>query len=309
MSITIPYYKSGDLLTYLCIMKVAGFTFIRNAVKFDYPVVEAIRSILPLCDEFVVAVGQSEDETLSLIKNIGSPKIKIIETIWDDSLRTGGKVLAVETDKAFAAISEDVDWAFYIQADEVVHEKDHAVILSAMKKYVTVDHVEALLFDYLHFYGSYDYVADSYDWYRREIRIVKRKLPIYSYRDAQGFRKMNNKKLTVKLINATVHHYGWVKDPRAMQRKQKEFNKLWHDDEWVAVNVSPVESFDYSVITMLHKFEGTHPKVVQQRIKELNWPFDYDPNKNKYPLKIKMKKWFEHLTGYRVGEYRNYRLL
>ena len=60
-------------------MKVAGFTIIRNAIKFDYPVVEAITSILPICDEFVVAVGNSDDETLQLIKQIDSPKIKIFE--------------------------------------------------------------------------------------------------------------------------------------------------------------------------------------------------------------------------------------
>lgn len=289
-------------------MKVAGFTFIRNALKFDYPIVEAILSILPLCDEFVVAVGQSEDETLSLVKSINSAKIKIIETIWDDSLRKGGAVLAKETDKAFAAISKDVDWAFYIQGDEVVHEKFHPAIRSAMQKYNADKNVEGLLFNYLHFYGSYDYVADSYDWYRREVRIVKRNLPICSYKDAQGFRLKNNNKLTVKLVDACVYHYGWVKDPRAMQQKQESFNKLWHDDQWIAQNVVKAEAFDYSAVTMLHRFEGTHPKVVERRISERNWAFDYDPEKNKYSLKIKFKKLVEQWTGWRVGEYRNYRI-
>jgi glycosyltransferase involved in cell wall biosynthesis len=104
-------------------MKIAGFTFVRNAIKYDYPIIEAITSILPICDELVVAVGNSEDGTLELIQSIDSPKIKIIETIWDDSLREGGRVLAVETDKALAAISPDANWCFYIQGDEVVHEK------------------------------------------------------------------------------------------------------------------------------------------------------------------------------------------
>jgi len=115
-------------------MKVSGFTVIRNAVKYDYPIVEAIQSILPLCDEVVVAVGNSDDDTLQLIQNI-DPKIRIIETIWDDTLREGGRVLAVETDKAFAAISSDSDWAFYIQGDEVIHENYHSTILAAMLKY------------------------------------------------------------------------------------------------------------------------------------------------------------------------------
>ena len=104
-------------------MKVTGFTIIRNAVKYDYPVVESIRSILPICDEFIVAVGESEDETRELVASIAPDKIKIIDTKWDLSLRTGGRVLADETNKALEAISPDTDWAFYIQADEVMHEQ------------------------------------------------------------------------------------------------------------------------------------------------------------------------------------------
>ena len=154
-------------------MKIAGFTIIRNAIKFDYPVVEAITSILPICDEFIVAVGNSEDDTLQLIKNINSPKIKIIETIWDDTLREGGKVLAIETNKAFDAISDDVDWCFYIQSDECVHENDLPIIKDAMFQYKNDVSVDGLLFHYKHFYGSYDFIGSSMDWYRHEIRVIK----------------------------------------------------------------------------------------------------------------------------------------
>jgi hypothetical protein len=82
-------------------VKVTGFTFIRNALIYDYPIREAILSVMPLCDEFVVAVGNSDDETLELIQQLDSPKIRILETVWDDSLRANGEVLAVETNKAF----------------------------------------------------------------------------------------------------------------------------------------------------------------------------------------------------------------
>ncbi len=116
-------------------MKVSGFTFVKNAIKYDYPIVEAIKSILPICDEVVVAVGESDDKTLELIQGIDKEKIKIIETKWDESLREGGRVLAVETDKAYKEISEDSDWAFYIQGDEVVHEKYLDTIYDSMKKY------------------------------------------------------------------------------------------------------------------------------------------------------------------------------
>ncbi|HEY1055593.1 MAG TPA: glycosyltransferase family 2 protein, partial [Emticicia sp.] len=138
-------------------MKVTGFTIVRNAIKYDYPAIEAITSVLPMCDEFVVAVGKSEDDTLALIQSIKSDKIRIIETIWDESLKTGGRVLAVETDKAIAAISPDTTWAFYIQCDEVVHEKYYDTIRQAMLKYEHDLKVEGLLFKYTHFYGSFNY--------------------------------------------------------------------------------------------------------------------------------------------------------
>ncbi len=289
-------------------MKVSGFTFIRNAIKFDYPIVEAITSILPACDEFIVAVGKSDDDTKGLIEHIQSPKIKIIETVWDDSLRTGGRVLAVETDKAFDAISNDSDWAFYIQGDEVVHEKYMDNIREGMLKWKDHPEVEGLLFDYRHFYGSYDYTGDSRRWYRREVRIVRNNKTIRSYKDAQGFR-INGRPLNVKKIDATMYHYGWVKPPEAQQAKQQTFNKLWHSDEWVETKIPKVDSFDYSQIDSLKHFEGTHPQVMGPRIKALNWEFSFDPRNKKLSAKSRFLHYIEEMTGWRPGEYRNYKMI
>ncbi|TXB65287.1 glycosyltransferase family 2 protein [Vicingus serpentipes] len=287
-------------------MKVCGFTIIRNALKFDYPVVESINSILPLCDEFVVAVGNSDDDTLELIKSINSPKIKIIETIWDDNLRVGGKVLADETNKAFDAISEDFDWCFYIQSDEIVHEKYHAEIKKQLELEANNSSIDGLLFKYKHFYGSYDYVGISRKWYRHEIRIIKNNKKIRSYRDAQGFR-INNQKLKVKAIDAYIYHYGWVKHPEQQQAKQQSFNKMWHDDNWMKQNIKDVEEFDYTAIDLLEKFNESHPSVMKNRIEKMNWNFSFDPTIIRLPLKIKITHFIEKLTGYRIGEYKNYR--
>jgi len=155
-------------------LKVSGFTFIRNAIKLDYPIVEAIQSILPICDEVVVAVGNSEDSTLELIQSIDPVRIRIIETIWDDNLRENGAVLALETNKAFQAIDSESDWAFYIQGDEVIHERYLETIRNAMIYYQNRNDIDGLLFNYLHFYGSYDYVGASSKWYREEIRVIKK---------------------------------------------------------------------------------------------------------------------------------------
>jgi len=217
-------------------MKVSGFTFIRNAVNNDYQVVEAITSILPICDEFVVAVGKSEDDTRLLIENINSPKIKIIDTIWDDDLREGGKVFAIETNKALDAISANTDWAFYIQGDEVVHEKYLPLIKKEMEENLGHSNIEGLLFKYIHFYGSYDFYGDTRRWYRREIRVIKNIKGMRSYRDAQGFR-LDDRKIQVKLIDAYIYHYGWARPPQGLTNKGRNFNKFYHDEEWIKTHV------------------------------------------------------------------------
>ena len=286
-------------------MKVTGFTFIKNAILYDYPVSEAIRSILPICDDFVVAVGNSSDETRSLIQSIDPSKIKIIDTVWDDSLREGGRVLAVETDKAFHSINADSDWAFYIQGDEVIHEKYLDTIQSAMKKWKDAPEVDGLLFNYLHFYGSYDYVGGSPRWYSKEIRVIRNNRNIYSYRDAQGFRKGGNEKLSVKPVDAWVYHYGWVRPPGAMQKKQESFAKLWHDEAWSEKNIIKADEFDYSNIDYLVPFKETHPAVMQKRIHDKNWKFDYDISKNKLSLKYRAKLFLQKKFGMNL-EYKNY---
>ncbi len=289
-------------------MLVSGFTIIRNAIKYDYPVCESIQSILPVVDEFIVSVGASDDDTLDLIHSIDSPKIKIVQTVWDDRLREGGRVLAVETDKAFKEISGDSDWAFYIQSDEIVHEKYLEQIRLSMHKYQNDKRVEGLLFKYRHFYGSYDYYGDSRRWYRNEVRIIRNWPHIHSYRDAQGFR-IDDRKLNVKPVNAEIYHYGWVKPPEIQQKKQKSFNKLWHDDQWVDTHVPDVNTFDYSQIDSLATFEDSHPKVMQERIKKMNWKFGFDPTQKKASFKNRILDGMEKISGYRIGEYKNYRLI
>jgi hypothetical protein len=290
-------------------VKVCGFTIVRNAVKLDYPVVEAINSILPLCDEFLVAVGKSDDDTLELIRSIGSAKIRIIETVWDDAKREGGRTLALETDKAFAAIPPDVDWCFYIQADEILHEQYYPAVRDAMVRYKEDKVVEGLLLDYKHFYGSYDYLGSSWSWYRREIRIIRNNKNIFSYKDAQGFRKKPNEKLKVKLVDASMYHYGWVREPKAMQRKQKAFNELYHDDQWIEENVAKSEEFNYSQIDSLELFKGTHPKIMEERIRRLNWKFDHDLSKNRLSPRERLKRFLSIFIGRRLGEYKNYSLV
>jgi glycosyltransferase involved in cell wall biosynthesis len=284
-------------------MKVSGFTFVRNGVKFDYPFLESIHSLLALCDEVVIAVGQSEDSTLERIQSLHSPKIRILDTIWDASIRKDGLILSQQTNLALDQISGD--WALYLQADEVLHEQDYLTIKDAMVRYKDRGEVEGLLFHYKHFYGSYEYVGDSRRWYRREIRIVRPRSGVRSWGDAQGF-KIKGRKLHVKLIDAAIHHYGWVKPPDIQQLKQKTFNKLWHSDDWVDQNVGSANEYNYKQGGKLAKHEGSHPAVMMERIRKQNWNFNYNPTKVSQPLKEKILDAIESRCGWRIGEYKNY---
>lgn len=289
-------------------MNIVGFSFIKNAIKYDFPVVESIKSALPLCDKFYIAVGKSEDDTLELIRSIDKDKIIVIETEWDESHREGGHVLALETNKAMQALPADTDWAIYIQGDELFHEKDYATIRAAMNNHHNNPKVEGLLFNYLHFYGSYSYVAESYVWYPREVRVLKYNPTIFSYKDAQGFRKGDNQKLKVKQIDATIYHYGHVRPPKVMQKKFQNSSKFYHDNEWIK-KTFPGDSFDYlEHVGELKRFNSEHPKLIQPRIDRLNWEFDYDVLMNNPSLKKRIKHILRKYFGIDLG-YKNYILM
>lgn len=291
-------------------MKVSGFTFIRNAVQNDYPIKEAILSVLPLCAEFIVALGNSSDDTEALVKSINSEKIKIINTVWDENLREGGRVFAEETNKAIAQIAKDSDWMIYIQGDECLHEKYLPLIKKEMEATLNDKSVEALLLKYKHFYGSFDFFAESRRWYRREIRVLKNLPGVQSYRDAQGFR-INNRKLNVKLIDAYVYHYGWVKPPQGINSKMRNFNQFYHGSDWVEQHIPTSDSFDYGNADKLICFKETQPAVMQERIQKANWKFSFDPTKQEIRKSKKRKflQWFEDKTGIRLFEYRNYKIV
>jgi Glycosyl transferase family 2 len=292
-------------------MKVSGFTFVKNAIKYGYPVVESIQSILPMVDEMIVCLGDSEDDTNNLIASIGSDKIKLIHSVWDDNLREGGKVLAVETDKAIAATASDSDWLFYIQADEVVHEQYHKTIVDAMQQFKDDKRVEGLLFNYHHFYGSYKYIGDGRRWYSKEIRIIRNDRQIKSYRDAQGFRWDDDRKLNVKLIDAYIYHYGWVRNPLTMLQKYKDFGRHWVKEEehsnWSKELESKTDKFDYSNIDSVTLFKGTHPAAMKARVAKEDWDFDVDINKKNFKnTKHRLLYFLWQTFGWRPFEYSNY---
>lgn len=288
-------------------MKITGVTIIRNAIVNDFPVLEAITSVLPVVDEMIVSIDKGDDDTDELIRSIQSPKLKIVYSTWDMTLRKGGEVYALETDKAIDHVSADTDWIFYIQADEVIHEQYYSVIRHTAEKYVQDKRVDGFLFKYLHFYGTYDYVGDSRKWYKDEIRIIRNDRSIHSYKDAQGFRR-GEEKLDVVRIDAEVYHYGWVKSPAQMKKKLKNIRRFYFaDDKQLEAYMNEPDFFDYSEFDALRKFTGTHPQVMQQRIASRNWQVELDVSQKRMSFKDNLLYAFERFTGRRLFAFKNYR--
>jgi glycosyltransferase involved in cell wall biosynthesis len=292
-------------------MKISGCTFVRNGFLLGYPVKESLQSLLSICDEVVIAVGNSEDDTLKYVQSLNDPKIKIIETIWDDSMREGGRILAQQTNIALEQCSGD--WIIYLQADEVLHEQEIELLKTSMMKAETRPEIEGLLFKYLHFFGDYAHIGMGRQWYRKEIRAFRNSGSITSWKDAQGFRVRESdsvfRKLRVLDIPVHIYHYGWVRNPSAYLRKQAAFGRLYHDDAWLEEHLPTSEEFPQCY--ELGDFTGTHPEIMRDRIKEDGlWTKHFDPNRSlPRPFAVAVCDAFERLTGKRIFEYRNYELL
>jgi hypothetical protein len=286
-------------------MKVSGFTVIRNGILMGYPVLQSIKSLLPLVDEFVIGVGQSDDQTKEMILGLNDPKIRVFDSFWDTKKTKGGLILSEKTNEALDRCRND--WCFYIQADEVLHEDDLPSIHKAMETHQDDKRVQGLLFKYIHFYGSYETIAASRRWYRNEVRIVRKSTGIRSFNDAQGFR-VDGEKPLVAPANGRIFHYGWVKPPEMMGQKTKLLSRWWHGNK----RDNEFEDFKYDRQYGLRRFEGTHPAVMRELIESQDWKFEYERRLGDWSLKdlnLLASDVFEKVFKHRIGEYRPYRLL
>jgi len=313
-------------------MTISGFTMVRNATKLYYPIKEAIASILPICDEFVVAVGDCDpdDKTMEEIKSLNSPKIKIINTVWDLDKYPRGMEHAHQTDIAKEACTGD--WLFYVQSDEVVHESDLPRIKQRCEELLHDTTVDGILFKYRHFWGDYDHFITSHAWYANEIRIIRNDKDIHSWESAQSFRRIpefdgvhyREKKGTFKLkvarVDAYINHYGWVRPPKFMQKKRKAFETI-HAGLKRAEECfrKEQEEFDFGNLNSLSVYQDAHPKVMLERIRQFNWADQLERRRQKPAvvrhkherLKYRVLTFIEQnfFAGRQIMSFKNYRLV
>ncbi|MDP8211897.1 MAG: glycosyltransferase family 2 protein [Candidatus Zapsychrus exili] len=276
-------------------MKISGFTIARNIVKYNYPVVESIKSILPICNEFIVNVGDSEDNTLDIIKSIDSNKIRIVENEWDMSM--GSNVLSYQTNLALEECSGD--WAFYVQGDEVIHEYDLLVLKKIMTHEFKYDNIDAIRFRWLHFYGSHFRYRIDKGWYQKQDRIIRNNGEIESIGDAYGFARKDGGDLKRRKTNCFVYHYGWVQPQDVMSKRRNNADKIG----FVLLSEKQTDKYSYGDLDRFPVYFGTHPKVMEEKIKtHFLSQQDYDSIQKKYwwnPLNILKVR---YKTGKRIKE-------
>jgi glycosyltransferase involved in cell wall biosynthesis len=278
-------------------MKISGFTFLRNGQKLGYPFVASIKSILPIVDEFVIALGPCDDETERMLREIGDARIRIVPTQWNERIQPDYSVkgFVYGQQKTIALANCTGDWAFYLEADEVIHETDLPKIRGAMEKYLDDAEVEALAFDYLHFYGNQNTIVWSPGWYRSEVRIIRNTIPVWSS-EALYFNVVVDHKTSryprAAHTGTTMYHYGWVRSEAQMNMKSEAVLKYWQN--------RPTDAIDYTKVNpaSLKLFSGVHPKVVQGWLPKADGIFKADPNyqlssrEKKHYMMLKLEKTF-----------------
>lgn len=308
-------------------MKISGFTFCRNADKLYYPIKQCIESALPLVDEFIVLIGDcdSDDRTIDIVESIHSDKIKIHRSSWDLKKYSKGTVHAQQTDAAKSFCNGD--WLLYLQADEVLHEKDLPLIKAACQNNLHENRVEGFVLNYHHFWADYQHVAHGHTWYNQEIRIIRNVSQIHSYQSAQSFRwienfdgvsyrkSTNTRKLFVKQIAAHIYHYGWVRPPALMTSKTNALDEI-HSHVKVRLNAP----FDFGILSKYRFFDGSHPSIMKAWMANFDWQdqLNYSQKKplNRYAMKhekfkYRMLSWVEKylLFERKIAAFKNFILL
>jgi len=304
-------------------MKISGFTYVRNGFDYGVHFLEAFQSVLPVCDEFIIAVGDSTDGTREAIENLRSDKIKIVDTVWDRSIDKSGLIFAQQSNIALDHITGD--WAFHIQADEVISEKDIFKIKQAIIDNDANKKVEGFILPFLHFWGGYDHIRNSRRVHLHEIRVFRNHLGVRSYKDSQGFRKYSSKeaylaghekgeKLYVKAIDAPIYHYNGIRPPEIFSLKAAHMGKHYQkgNPKKEKEKEKPVKRKYQSTpdnVDRVEKFTGTHPAIMMEKVNAQNWEYNFDPKKAIWKIKDRIMQPIEDLLGFKIGEYKNYKLL
>lgn len=248
-------------------MKISAMTVLRNAVTLDYPFLESIRSVLPLCDEFVAVIGSSDDGTLDAVRGLNEERIRIVETVWSDKVQPRMSVLAQQTNVGLHLC--EGDWVVYLQGNEVLHERSIPLLRAMMEDRKDDPRVEAMLLERLTFWGDYGHMIPVYpERFKFSPRIVRPYIGTYAIRDAMSVAVFDGFSVTGRYPRAmdtgeNVYRYGYVCTPEQLVTKVKS---AVHLERFREKRFD--ESSFYRVLPrrFVREFTGGHPAVMNDRI-------------------------------------------
>ena len=251
-------------------MKLYGLAFVKNGVNFDYPFIESLKSLAPIVSKTYINVGIGDDGTKEKVSECDN--LEIIDVDWDDNRSDKGLILSEMTNIPLKKMREDIKdddaWVFYLQSDEVIHEKDYSRILEDIKK-AHENGCDVVSFRYLHFFHDHNTVALHKRWYPQEIRAFKLNSKILSHGDAQTFSGWTSSYDS----DAFIYHYGHVRQKDAYKKKMDRFHRYYqqgfdHFRKHIKRSIK-----DFLRDEKLHSFYGDHPIVMKDRIARLGGVF------------------------------------
>ena len=279
-------------------MNVSGFTFLRNAVINGYPFEESIRSILPIVDEFICVIGKGEDDTRERVMAITDPKIRVVDSQWNENMQDRGFVYGQQ--KMIAQFNCTGDWAFYLEGDEVLHESEVSNIRKTMQENLDDPEVEALYFDFFHFYGTPHQLGIA--GYRRAPRIIRNN--IRSIAPDGLFWTVMDKNKKGRYPRAThaggnIYHYGHCRSVSKMAEKLKQVGRYWGSKH---ENFKGYSSID---VRELRSFNGSHPAAMESWLAtEAETEFRQDPDYRvtRRDRRNRMRFWIEDILGIEISK-------
>jgi hypothetical protein len=252
-----------------------------NLIIMDYPFAEALENALAVCDEAVIVVSDSEDDTADWVMDL---------QVYHGWERVAVAYQQFHYDRhwqqrwwEFAASLTDAEWLMYHDADEVFHEDDIPVIRSQM----TRPEIKLICFPYTHFYMTPSYTRNFYPYHTR----LGRRSAGYRMQNwctdgtpnfpacqmvtgVDGLEAHNQRGDHVAyMTERPFYHYSWARHPRALALSQAK-HKAWYtaDGNGLADGRLPeVEPHDFrtefprqAMLGNLKPYDGKRPSIMEE---------------------------------------------
>lgn len=245
---------------------VSGLTIIRNGVRLNYPFIEAIRSALPICDEYIVVAGDSDDETLERLAELKDDRVKVIHTEWSPRVTPRKCLLAQQTNIGLGFCRGA--WCLYLQGNEVLHERALPRLRNLMETHERDDSIEAMLLERLTFWSDYrHYLAVYPRRFKYTARIIRPNIGTYSIRDGMSFAVFDNFSTRGRYpraidTGADLYRYDYV---HSVEQQARKFADAVHRSG-TSVKADENYFYEYYPRQFIARFTDSHPEVMAQRV-------------------------------------------